>query len=79
MQCGSVGLEKKLAGYLLQSEISFKAVEEVVLVLLAVSRVSTVTAYNFGKFDESPIWEVLQGRFRHRTRVMPTTVKLLLY
>ena len=79
MQCGSVGLKKKLAGYLLQSEISFKAVEEVVLVLLAVSRVSTVTAYNFGKFDESLIWEVSQGRFRHRTRVMPTTVKLLLY
>ena len=50
---------KKLAGYLLQWEISFKAMKEVVLVLLAVSRVSTVTAYNFGKFDESSIREAM--------------------
>lgn len=45
---------KNLAGYLLQWEISLKAMKEVVLVLLAVSRVSTVTAYNLGEFDESP-------------------------
>ena len=40
--------------WLLAAVRSLKAMKEVVLALLAVSRVSTVIAYNLGKFDESP-------------------------
>ena len=44
---------KSLAGYLLQWEMSLEAIEEVVLALLAVLRVSAVTAHNLDEFDKS--------------------------
>ena len=47
-------LGRKLSWLLAAVRNKFKAMKEVVLVLLAVSRVSTVSAYNLGKFDESP-------------------------